>query len=344
MSCQQMNLMVMNLQNKIDIQFTGFTINPPDPKNDHPWHLEHLHADFIELLALLRENDSYITLQDTITYYKDYEFDIDFEESNLVEDSASSNVSEKNDKWQTTFREIFYVIEERVLVYDVNYPFEVDGLKIKLKNNLNEPSKLYLYLLISSNLNNFKKVNSILTSEFEKISKLTLESYLPNLEVEEFGQNSQYIGNTINKIKALSIKLNITTRVNEINQISTIANKEKGLDIVGWQSFSDSISNMVIILGQCACGKNWVNKKGDTSEYEDSYLDFHKLKPIHAMFIPYGLVKHTKTFFQSNSTNGRLLFERKRILELMINKMNDFKDLQSYKIVTKCIEYDIEEV
>lgn len=334
----------MSLLNKIDTQFQGFAIVPPDPKKDHPWHLKHLHADFIELLALLHDKGSYLTLQDAITYYKDYEFDIDFEESHLVEDSASSSTPEKNDKWVSTFQEIFSIVEDRATLYHTNYPFDINGFKLKLKDNLGDSAKLYLYLLISSNLNNFRKTYDILTSEFESVSKLTLESYFPHLIVEEFGQNSSYVGNTINKIKALSTKLNITARITEVEQISTIASKEKGLDIVGWRTFDDSISNMIIILGQCACGKKWVNKKGDTSEYEDSYLDFHKLKPIHAMFIPYGLVKSSGTFFQSDNSNGRLLFERKRIHELMSSKLKEFKNLQSYKIVEKCIEFEKGEV
>lgn len=336
--------MAMSLEDKITEQFNGFTIKSPDPKKQHPWHLQHLHADFIELRALLWDRNSFLTLQDAITFYKDFEFDIDFEETTLMEDVTSSSVSEKNDKWVSKFKEIFGVIEERYLIYDEDYPFEINGFKIKLKDELNDINKLYLYLLISSNLNNFEKLDSVLTTEFETISKLTLESFFPEMNVEEFGQNSKYKGNTINKIKELSKNLKVKNRVTEIEQISKIANKEKGLDIVGWKKFKDQISNMLIILGQCACGKNWANKRGDTSKYEDSYLDFHRLRPIHAMFIPYGLIRYSDTLFESDNTNGRLIFERKRILDVMISKIDYFKKMDSYKIVEKCIEFEEVEI
>ena len=44
-----MNLREMSLESKINSQFDSFLLKAPDPKQDHPWHLEHLHADFIEL-------------------------------------------------------------------------------------------------------------------------------------------------------------------------------------------------------------------------------------------------------------------------------------------------------
>lgn len=327
----------MSLQDKINAQLNGFSIKAPDPKTSHPWHLEHLHADFLELVALFWDKNSYLTLQQAITYYKDYDFQIDFEEVHLLQNEASSSVAEKNDKWVTVFKEIFYVLEERYLAYEDAYPFEIKNFKIKLKDSLNETNKLYLYLLVSSNLNNFEKLEDILTSEFETLSKTTLSSYFPNMHIEEFGQNTGFKGNTLSKIQALSSALNVKSRVSELKQLSENANKEKGLDIVGWQKFQDTISNMIIVLGQCACGKNWTKKRGDTDDYENSYLDFHRLRPIHAMFIPYGLVSCSDTFYQSAETNGRLLFERKRIIDLLKDHIDDFKSLKSYLIIQQLV-------
>lgn len=230
------------------------------------------------------------------------------------------------------------------MIFDEDYPFEIQNFKIKLKRNITDSGYVYLYLLVSSNLNNFDKLEDILTSEFESLSRLTLSSYFPNMEVVEFGQNTSFKGNTQLKIESLSKSLNIKQRITETKQISKIANKEKGLDLVGWQKFEDNISNMIVVLGQCACGKNWTNKRGDTADYEDSYLDFHRLKPIHAMFIPYGLVSCDNTFFQASETNGRLLFERKRIVDLVKNKTNEFLNFKSYEIIQHLIDMERIEV
>lgn len=329
----------MSLESKINSQFDSFFLKAPDPKQNHPWNLEHLHADFIELRALLWDNESFITLQDVITYYKDYQIKIEIAEESDLDSLSSSSVTEINDKWNSKFENIFFIIEERDLIYKDYYPFEIGKNKIKLKNDLTDIQKLYLYLLISSNLNNFKKLKGVLTSEFETLSKNVLEKYFPKMTVEEFGENSDYKGNTRAKIKALSKKLNIDVRKKELENISPLANKEKGLDLVGWMPFNDSIANMVSVLGQCACGKDWTKKKADTSPYSDSYLDFNRLQPIHSMFIPYSLINIDDTLYQSDQTNGKLFFERNRIVGLISEEITLFTKLDSLLIVNKCIDY-----
>lgn len=334
----------MSLENKFKKQFTKFSLKFPNPKQDHPWILEHLHADFIELRTLFWDNTSFMTLQDVISYYKDNSIEVDYKESNTVDDQLSSPNALKDEYWNSKFLSIFSIIEEREIVYGENYPFIYDREKIKIKPNLNDNHKLYLYLLISSNLNNFSSLSDILTSEFETISKNAMQGYLPNFIVEEFGKNSEYSGNTETKIKALSTKLRIAFNQVELDNISKNASQEKGLDVIAWAPFEDGLASMIIILAQCACGKDWVKKKSDTSYYEDSYLHFLKMKPAHALFIPYGLVHYEETFYQSDRTNAILIFERKRILDLVKNELQIFKKSNSYLIVEKCIELDAIEV
>jgi len=334
----------MNLEDKINKQFLKFSLKSPNPNQNHPWVLEHLHADFIELRTLFWDKTSFVTMQDAISFYKDNEIKIDFVEGNQIEDQLSSSKTEVDEHWSSKFYKIFSIIEERDLIYDEDYPFIYQKEKIKLKENLTDNNKLYLYLLIASNLNNFSKLADVLTSEFETISKDTLQKYMPNFIVEEFGKNSSYKGNTIDKIKALSHKLKVDYRQVELDNLSINASQEKGLDVVGWAPFKDELASMIVVLGQCACGKDWPKKKVDTTFYEDSYLHFSKLKPTHAMFIPYGLVHYNETFFQSDRTNARLFFERKRILDLMKEDIDKFKGLQSFLIVEKCIDYDEIEV
>lgn len=336
----------MSFEENFELQFQNFEIMPPNPKQDHPWTLKHLHADFIELRALLWDKQSYLTLSDAITYYKDIGVNIDFEETNLIEDEVSSSTSEKNDKWVKRFKEYFDLIIERSLIFYESYPFELDGYKIKLRDDLEDIHKLYLYLLLASNLNNFKNVGYKLTSEFETICKNSLEEYLPSFVVEEFGENSTYNGNTITKIKKLSSKLKVNYRKSELRHITREAMKEKGLDLLAYKKFDDEIANMLIILGQCACGKNWSSKKHETQNYE-SYLDFFRLPPIHAFFIPYNLVNFDNNmyqFFQNDKINKSFFFERKRILESMNKRLDVFKNTLSIKIVEKCIEISFIEV
>jgi len=334
----------MSLEDKLNKQFSKFSLKSPNPKQDHPWILEHLHADFIELRTLFWDNTSFVTIQDAISFYKDNNIEVVKEKDRRVEDDLSSPNAEIDESWNRKFLKIFSIIEEREVVFGDDYPFVYDKEKIKLKENLNDIQKLYLYLLISSNLNNFSSLQDILTSEFETISKEALQQYLPSFIVEEFGKNSEYTGNTTKKIKELASKLNVDFVEKSLKNIAKNASQEKGLDVVAWSPFEDTIASMIVILGQCACGKDWSKKKSETSYYEHSYLLFRKLKPLHAMFIPYGLVHFDDEFYQSDKTDSQLVFERKRIMNMVRNNIEVFKSSNSYSIVERCILEDAIEV
>lgn len=334
------SLEVMNLDDKLNKQFSNFSLVIPNPQQDHPWSLKHLHSDFIELRTLFWDKKSFLTLQDAISCYKDDDIEVGMKLEKKIEDEMSSSNTEINDKWIERFESIFSVLKIRDDVFEDDYPFtyNIENCALKLKNVLSDNQKLYLYLLIVSNLNNFKIVQNVLTSEFETFSKEALQQYLPEFIVEEFGKNTQYSGNTVEKIKKLSAKLNVTIDEECIQKnIVENASQDKGLDIIGWRPFKDEIASMVIILGQCACGKDWAEKKNDTLHYEDSYFYFRKIRPIHATFIPYGLVHDTEEFYQNDKTNSKLIFERKRIIDMVKHRIEIFKNSDSYAVVERCI-------
>jgi len=136
------------------------------------------YADFIELTALFTKEDgvSYGDIQDRF-----------FGENN-------NETAEKKDNEEALLNSIFLIIQERILLYGSDYPFEyeMDGKQLKLKVNFSFKNKLYLSLLISSKLNIFNKFTSDLTTDFEKISYTVLKAFLPqNAVVKEFGKNSQ---------------------------------------------------------------------------------------------------------------------------------------------------------
>jgi len=333
----------MSLENKILELKANFALRAPDPKQDHPWHLVHLHADFMELKCMLWEKNSLLTVQDVITHYRDYDVDVGIKKSSLLSEQVTNPASEINDEWQSKMIDIFEVLEERLCLYEDDYPFIIGHNHIQLKANLTSRHKLYLSLLLASNLNNFSKVQNVITAEFETFSKYLLEDFFPKINVEEFGQNSSFKGNTVDKIEALSKILKIKTRPDYLNQIPKNANKEKGLDVVGWQQFNDEIANMLILLAQCACGKNWVDKISETKSY-DTFLDFVRINPLHLMFIPYGLAHYDNNFYQAEKTNGLLFFERKRFLDISDEKLEQLVELDTFKIVDDLLRSDFFEV
>ncbi|MCF6224196.1 MAG: hypothetical protein L3J34_10765 [Flavobacteriaceae bacterium] len=328
----------MSYKDKITEQFERFVLKSPKNK---PKHLIHLHADFIELKTLFWAKDSWVTITDIITHYKDV---IDSDIENDSEGNGTNN-SDNDDKLKSKTLEIFDLIDERKNIFSDKYPFIIDEIhnRIKLKNDLTQENLLYLKLLLDSNLNNFSNVSNILTSEFETISAIALQNYLPNSTVEELGNNSVLKGNTKSKIKVLSKRLNVKRNKKEVKKLSKLANKEKGLDIIAYLPFEDKIASMIVVMAQCACGKGWSNKRGETESYE-SFLYFYKLRPIHSMFIPYGLTSNdNEGFLESDKLTNRLVFERKRIIE-NIQNLDFFNSLKSKEIVERCITFEYAEV
>lgn len=283
------------------------------------------YADFVELVMIFSKNDA-VSLGDI--------------QDRFFGTKAYDNASER-DADENFLIEIFVLLQDRSILYNDSYPFLFDNNNtlLTVKANLTDKQKLYIYLLISSKLNIFRKFQTELTDEFEFICKDALIKYLPNnAVVKSFGRNSAYSGNAINRIKGLASDLNLAVDDYELGQVSERNNQERGLDIVGWIPFEDGCMNLLIFLAQCACGKNFESKQHDTRRFKN-YLTFYKSEPIHIMFIPYSLINtREKKFYHSDLIEKDfLIFERKRIVELY--DISNFNALQSFQIVESCIKF-----
>lgn len=297
-------------------------------------HLTHLYADYLEVVSLF-SNNNYVSSSDLIDRFKDEGF-IACKEND--DEQAESN--DENEQW---INSIFDIIVERENLFGDDYPFEVSGNnKIRLKDSVsqNNRHKIYLFLLLSSCLNNFKKFEPELTTEFESVCYQTLSSFLPtHSTVKSFGKNSDYSGTAIEKINKLAEDLRIKVDDSSINEISKKGTKDRGLDIIGWIPFDDSVSNFLSILCQCTCDKDWNEKLSETRRYEN-YYRFHRNKPVHAMFIPYALINvQDSVFHQSDEIHDSLIFERKRILNF-VKEDTFFDSFKSKVLVEKCITYE----
>lgn len=313
--------MAVSFDDKFSACIQNFTnISKPDyTKSELNYY-----ADFVELTALFSNQDG-ITLgdiQDRFYGEKDY-------------DNAGLR-----DEDEIFLQNIFQIISERVLLYGNDYPFSYSESQIlTLRTDLTINNKLYISLLISSKLNIFNVFSTDLTTDFEAISYSVLKQFLPtNSIVKEFGKNTDYKGTAIEKIKQLADDLDLTVDDYELSQVEERNNQERGLDIIGWLPFNDKCGNKIILLCQCACGKQYESKQHDTRRFEN-YLNFYKTNPQHTMFIPYSLINvRAKKFYHSDYIeNDYLIFERKRILEY--HKDSIFERLESYNIVNRCIEY-----
>jgi hypothetical protein len=327
---------MISFNDKIDALLVNLKIEKPKA----PKYIEHIYADFIEMNAFFLKDE--VTLSDISDLLNDVK------DTNIVNeeiDSGSvfdeSNMAEINDKISGKIKSIFDLCMFRSSLFQADeYPFIVTDKQIKIKAKITDKQKLYLFLLISSNLNYFESIESILTKEFESLSTLSLKKYFPQkATVKSFGKNSQYKGNAQEKIKTLAFELGIKINEEKINCISKHNVQERGLDIVAWIPFEDKVPNLVILLGQCACGKNWDTKQADTVFFSNYF--YFENSPIHCMFIPYSLVDTSGNFSQYDRILNNLFFDRKRIIE-QFDEIEFFEDFESFKIIDKFIENRIQ--
>lgn len=327
-----MKMPMSNINEKVSSYFSSVSIKMSSKPAKH---LTHLYADYLEVVSLF-SNSNYISSSDLIDRFKD--------EGLIVRKNNADEQAEGNDKNEQWVNQIFEIIVERKILFQDDYPFELlsnNKIKLKLSATLNNRHKIYLSLLLSSCLYLFEIFEPELTKEFESVCYEALLKFLPtHATVKSFGKNSDYSGSAIQKINQLAVDLKIKVNDSFISKISPRGNQERGLDIVGWIPFQDSVANFLSIFCQCACGKEWYKKLGETRRYEH-YYEFHCNKPVHAMFIPYALINHQHSdFHQADEiTTNTLLFERRRILNF-ISDDSFFNNLDSKKIVEKCVTYE----
>lgn len=328
--------MATNFDDKIEAQFQRLTIDAPNAAK----YIEHIYADYVELNALFSKEE--VTIADISDKLRDIgdcnvleTSELDTIEEEL--DEIASLEAERNDIIDERFYSLFDICRDRESLYLPNeYPFSICGNQIRLKEQLSEKQKTYIFLLLCSNLNYFKQIQSELTGDFELLSLYALKSFLPlKAMVKSFGKNSGYSGNAIAKIRTLASEIGIKVNEDYISCISPNNVQERGCDIVAWIPFRDRISNMFIALGQCACGRDWDIKQSDT-EFFKGYFDVKKT-PLHIMFIPYAISNTGDKFHQHDRVLDHLFFDRKRIIE-QFEKCDFLSELKSSSMVEKSIK------
>lgn len=328
-------VIAMNFNEKLEKLFQNLNIESPNA----PKYIEHIYADYIELNALfLKEEVTIADISDKLQDIHDPNI-IKLEEFDEIEhnsDEIASVEAEKQDVIDEKIKSIFEVCKDREKLYSSTvYPFIITDKQIKLQEQLSEKQELYILLLLCSNLNYFGVLQHELTIDFEILSYYALKQYLPpKAIVKPFGKNSGYNGNAINKIKSLASDIGLNVNEKNISCISPQNVQERGCDIVAWIPFSDNIPNIFIILGQCACGKNWDSKQADT-EFFKGYFYLEKT-PLQVMFIPYAISNMGDKFYQHDRVLNHLFFDRSRILDQFDGKF-PFTELKSFPAVKRIL-------
>jgi hypothetical protein len=318
------------MMSNLDIFFDSFVLRlsenyPRDSKI-------YLYADYFELVALFNKN-TVITVSEMLDRLKD--------EGIVKQNTVIENQAEQNDDDEFFVREVFNLLKQRSQSFSNDYPFACSDEHLLFISALNAKQKIYIFLLLASNLNLFKDFQSDITTEFEIISKKALESYLPKFAtVKSFGKNSEFTGFACDKVRQLAAQMNLTVNEKYLNSVSSKGTQDIGLDVVGWLPLEDKIGNYISIFAQCACGKEWNKKLNETRRY-NKFLNSYLSEITHSLFIPYSLINYNDSAFFEHHEFGEpiLLFERKRILSL-ISDDKIYNSLHSKELVEKCVAFE----
>ena len=316
------------IDQKVTDYFSDFSLSIPENYTENKLYL---YADYIELVALFY-NEAPVSVGEITSRFRD--------EGIFSQRKSDENQAKENDKNETFVRNIFSVLDERKSLFSNSYPFEYEKEKLSLKATLTDKNKLYLFLLLASNLSTFKIFQSNLTSEFETVSYQALKKYLPQTAItKSFGADSEFKGYFNQKIRQLAESMNVELDHRFLETFSQKNTQDGGLDIVSWLPFEDQVSNFISVFAQCACGKDWNKKLNETRKF-NRVLKVYLNKINHSIFIPYALINYNKSEFYEHQEFGEdtLVFERKRILSLIDENL--FDDLDSKVLVEKCIEFE----
>jgi len=294
----------------------------------------HYFCDYIELLALLNNTDI-VSLSDV--------YDRFLEDEKIVEGGTEES-AEANDIWESRISEWFSLLANRANEFGDLYPFIINENTVKLKEIIDSPQNAYIFLLLSSNRKYIKDKN-LLTTDFEIISHTVLKNYLPHFaQIFQFGKSNishdRYTGHITNKIDMLADDLKCTT-IYKPHFFSPTNTGDGGLDIVAWVPFESDINqcNIQVYLGQCATGKDWIDKQDDTHKFPNKYINFDG-HINYIMFIPYDGRDANRNFIEEAKMGDYLFFDRYRLLKIL-DDYSLVESLPSFdEVVKKVIDFE----
>ncbi len=312
----------------------------------------HNYADFIELLCLANL-DGEVSHSDVIDRIAPRQKDLgegDYEENRealeLDSDDGffASNRSMISDKWDDKLRDWFLILSMRVSLYGEVYPFIVDGKELKVRKKKSAKQLTYIYLLLCSNLYLFpKREGGNLANAFEVFCLKVFKQILPKeFEVHLFGKNQYNARGRFRSSQSLWSRMHAFARAINEDVSQKISETEyhakntgdEGLDLIAWLPTADELPSKIVLLGQCACGKDWIGKQHqsgfDAWSNKISFTNY----TVNNMFIPYCYRKADRGWHKPSVIHKTFLIDRKRLLEFSF-KGGGFKptSLPVYKLL-----------
>lgn len=304
----------------------------------------HLWADYFELLCLI-DPDKFLgigQIKDRIKLQLE-EGEIDFsyyrEIINELDENNSKFFVEILEKFSL---DILKIIRYRKKLYNDFYPFLVRDNSFESSGYLNDEQVLYVYFLMCSHLRWFMDSKYFLTTDFECFSQTCLKNYLGNkFCVHVFGKNahqsSVFSGNKFSKLQILSNLFNERLIAKETD-FPQHDNGDEGIDLIAYAVIDDRLPGNLLITAQCKCQDDWYDFRFSSSSTALSGMMTLTHPNANFAFIPICFRNEDGDWFQKHKTSGVILMDRKRMISLIENHMQIFKQSESYNRVWELLK------
>lgn len=303
-----------------------------------PGHEVYVWADYIELLCLFNI-DQEISRADVVDRVRKRRDDL----GEGFEDFTNRETPppERTDEWNRRMDDYFRHLEYREGAFREFYPFVLEERRsvLRMKRRKMLKHKLYVFLLLASNLNRALSLTSVLTRSFEALSRSALASMMPHgAQVHQFGSNTgRYKGSLWGKMKKLADDLK-DTLIAKQEDFPPENVGDGGLDIVAWIHLGDEEPSLPLFFGQCTCsGTSWVDKQHSSGPETWRGKIAFTAPPSNMIFVPLCFRDSNGSWHRHDSIHQSILIDRLRLLNLLREDLNVFEGTRPHQEVERIL-------
>jgi hypothetical protein len=223
---------------------------------------------------------------------------------------------------ETACAEVLGEIKRRAQAGGEAYPFGINGTEIALSGELKNHAPYIFCLCLSWFGWTQRKGQKVFPRRmFEDLAKHAAEAFIGGKALRFGAPRTELPSSFKNALFALCVKIG-EGQVRKIQ--GPVRAKDDTLDLIAWKDFPDLAEGKLFLVGQCASGADWENKKREL-DAEAFFDDWFSERPpsVRAMriglFIPHRV---PRTKWTSITRRAGIIFDRCRIAYWSHNNKN----------------------